>query len=122
MDKGISLNIGDEFRVPYPFVKEKIGQFAGAPLLESWRPGVRFEMIGPEDEGAFADDEGKMILVIVDIHKPGHYPERVFFTRKWEDPNRKQFGKNNLRIITTSAFRKMLNGYRYEYEVENEQS
>ena len=29
------------------------------------------------------------LLTVVDIHKPGRFPTRVFYTRQWKDPTAK---------------------------------
>ena len=115
------IRVGDIYRVVYPFIKEKVTLFDedGPSIEESWRPGTKPVMVYPDDSKEVAEKEGKMILAVIDIHKPGHYPERVFYTRRWEDPDGKQFGKNNLRIISTSGFRNLLK-FRYEYEIDNE--
>jgi hypothetical protein len=110
---------GAFIEVAHPFVLEEYSGFdEDGPLKRmSWRPGVRFEMIGPEDSGSFADGIGKQVLTIISTHKPGRYPERVFYTRQWVSPDGHQFGKTKLRIITAAAFRTIIKGYRHRYEM-----
>ncbi len=114
------LNIGEIYSVKYPFVRTNVTLFdeEDAHDVEEWRPGVDAE----QDDGGychyFAEGHGEMLLTIIDIHKPGQFPTRVFYTRKWRDPDGKMFGKNGLRITTKAAFNSLLRGYRHEYEFE----
>ena len=121
MSKSSPLYDGQEFRVEYPMVLEPVELLGdeGPYQTNSWRPGVRYVNHSPYcDAAAFADGVGLMILRVVSVHKPGKYPERVFYTRTWIDPACRPFGKTKLRVTTTQAFRAMAKGFRYEYEVE----
>ena len=113
-----ALKANQVFKVPYPFVWQVEGDI-DAFKLESWRPGVRFEPIGPEDSAAFADAMGFQILTVVSIHKPGKYPERVFYTRRWIDPDSEEFGNDALRVKSKVAFMKLTKGYRYDFTLES---
>lgn len=118
--KPTPINPGDVFRVRYPFVKTKVSLYneEGGYEIDSWKPGVEFDTTG--EYGAreyYAEADGEMILTVVGTHKPGKYPERAFFTRKWVDPDGKEFGKDKLRITTTTAFRSLTEGYRHHYEL-----
>ena len=112
--------IGQSYFILYPFVKgeHEYHSYTNGQHQQhtkpTWNPGCRFELTSPDDGEYFFDDMGEMILTVVDIHKPGKYPERVFYIREWITPIGKRFGKRNLRIITTGAFKRMLNGYRHE--------
>ncbi|MTK63093.1 MAG: hypothetical protein F8N15_00760 [Methanobacterium sp.] len=114
------FSLGQEFRVPYPFV-EKLGQIYNPDTLNfverrtGWNPGVH---MWTEHDGSTADAMGAMILTVVDIHRPGKYHTRVFYTRKWIDPDGKEFGSANLRWTTVTAFKRLLEGYRYAFELE----
>jgi hypothetical protein len=118
------FTIGQEIVVAHPFVRDTFtvneGDGDGWTSYERpcWKPGCRTEMIPPDDCEAVADAMGSQILTIVDIHKPGRFPERVFYTRRWRDPDGKEFGKGGLRIKTTQAFRWLARGYRYEFRLE----
>lgn len=116
---------GAVFEVTHPFTLEDatLGYDENGPIRgKSWRPGVRFEMISHEDSGAFADAVGKQVLIVVGIYKPGTFPERTFYTRQWVSPRGKRFGKTRLHIMTTQAFRRLIKGYRYSYEVTERQA
>jgi hypothetical protein len=85
--------------------------------VKCWKPGIEWEPAGPGDCVAVARGMGKMVLTEVSRHKPSKYPERVFYTRRWIDPDGKVFGKPKLRITTASAFARMCNGYRQPFQV-----
>ncbi len=107
------MNIGQVIKVEYPFY---VGEYF-ADL--TWVPGCRDLPIYPDDSERVADGMGEMHLEIIDIHKPGKYPERVFYLRRWVDPGGEIFGKTRLRITTTSAFKRITSGYYYKYRILN---
>lgn len=121
-----AIEEGYEHIVQYPFVRETIetpvfDEFDIWTLKESltWRPGVRFEQHDANcDADTIADALGRMRLRVIAVVKPGKYPERVFYTRQWQDPDGKLFGKTNLRMTTTQNFRVLLRGYRHEYDLQ----
>jgi hypothetical protein len=108
-----SIKSGAQFEVLYPFVREEVtlNDEEGRTITESWRPGIQHDLEGD----LVADAIGRMDLTIISIHRPGSFPTRVFFTRKWTDPDGKTFGKNKLHITSMSAFKKLLNGYRHPF-------
>jgi len=111
----------DIYFVKYPFVKVKISLFDGEDgfnELVSWRPGTLPRMIYPDDSEEFAHAEGKMKLSVVDTFKPGKYPERIFYTRKFIDPDGKEFGKNNLHICSIQKFRRISTSFYYDYVID----
>ena len=114
------IESGKTFEVDYPFVRERVEVIGenGPEKMVSWIPGCGFEMCGPEDSRAVADGLGKMILHVVSTHKPGRYPTRVFYTRKWRDPDGKEFGKPGLRVLVQSAFTRRTQGYMHPFELE----
>lgn len=108
----------------YPFVRSVFNgtDFDGENMIEfqkeGWRPGVDLET----DENCYArfgvaDGVGAMLLTVVSTHKPGSFPERVFFTRKWRDPDGKVYGRNKLHVRTKAVFTKLIRGYRHEFGV-----
>lgn len=111
---------GQVFELRYPMVLETVSLFdeEGPIQTESWRPGTRWAHTSPYgDAESYADGEGKMLLTVVSMHKPGKYPERVFFTRKFVSPVGREFGSSKLRMATIQTFRRLTKGFRYEYEV-----
>lgn len=118
-----ALSIGAVYTVPFPFVREEVELPPDDPeattmaKVMSWRPGVRFEA-RHDDTEAVADGMGAMLLTVVDVHKPGRFPTRVFFTRQWRDPDGKVFGRTNLRIMTLDAFRRRQRGYMHDFSLE----
>lgn len=114
------MDIGQEYRVKFPFIVSSYtghDSDGGVYCEETWVPGVKSKPVPPDDCEAVADAEGEMILTIVDIHKPGRFPKRVFYTRKWIDPDGKGFGKTKLHITTVPTFIKRAAGYYHEYRV-----
>lgn len=122
------VEIGKTYSVRYPFVLEDVELPPDEPeawdkppvMTKSWRPGVEFEQ---EDEGqayGVAEAVGEMLLTVIDVHKPGRFPTRVFYTRQWKDPNGRVFGKGGLRITTLDAFRRRMRGYMHEYWLDGE--
>lgn len=118
MDQASTADIkpGDVFKIKHPFVRE---DFNGPDGLEkTWKPGTRQEQIANDDFVTMADGEGLQVLTVVSLHRPGSYPTRVFYTRKWIDPNGGEFGKRDLLCKSVSAFRQIIKGYRWAYGVE----
>lgn len=108
------------WNVRFPFVRATYEERdeEGVAERETWKPGTRYEPIDNMGNGHdVADGVGWMHLTEISRHKPGKYPERVFYTRLFEDPDGKSFGKRNLRMTTAEAFRRLCAGYRVPYEV-----
>jgi hypothetical protein len=116
-----ALKPGAEIEIAYPFVRESVSLFDGDGYSEtlSWRPGTRGELVAPDDSEMVADGIGAQIMTIISIHKPGRFPERVFFTRRWRDPSGKEFGKSKLCMTTSGAFRLRAKGFRHEYRMSD---
>jgi hypothetical protein len=112
---------GDVFRVIYPFVRDEYDSFDGeGPVrVKSWRPGISIEQCDEYgDHDCWAESQGEMILTVVDCHKPGRFPTRVFYTRRFVDPDGHEFGKGSLRICTLEKFRRIAAKYAVPYDVE----
>jgi hypothetical protein len=110
---------GQLYTVSYPFVKDTYAGFdeEGGFEASTWRPGIRFEWISPEDTAPVADGQGLMQLIVVDTFKPGRFPTRVFYTRSWTDPDGNTFGKGCLHITTLGRFRRISRGYQHPYGI-----
>jgi hypothetical protein len=114
----MNVEAGKEYRVKFPFCMAHWEDFSSGELeaKECWRPGVKSIPVYDDFEDV-AEAEGEMVLTVVDIHKPGRFPERVFYTRRWVDPDGNEFGKNKLHITTTPTFKRRAAGYYHEYRV-----
>jgi hypothetical protein len=112
-------NKGDVTTISYPFVRDTFSEYDGADYVETptWKPGIRFEDIGPEDVGALADALGAATFTVVDVFKPGSFPTRVFFTRQFTNPDGKVFGKGGLHIVTLEKFRRLTRGYQHPFGI-----
>jgi len=119
-----TFEAGQAIEFPYPFIRVEVDLFDGEGMSKqpSWQPGIRYVQHGYDDALAVADGIGKQCINIISIHKPGQYPERVFYTRRWYTPDGKIFGKRQLRIKATPAFRRLVSGYEYPYELATEES
>ena len=105
-------------KIPYPFVREKVRLFDedGPRDAITWRPGTRYEAYCEDDSYCIADGLGFQIVTEVSRHQPApKYPERVFYTREWEDPAGRRFGKPGLHIKTAHAFKRLCGGFAYKF-------
>ena len=116
---------GSVFRAPYPFVRDTYTEYDGdgSHDIKCWTPGVVMEQvyIPPDDcdVESVADGIGEIILTVISVHKPGRYPTRVFFTRRWRAPDGREFGRTACRIATLEKFRRLAKGYWHEYKVRS---
>lgn len=69
------------------------------------------------DTDCIAHGLGFQRVTVISKHKPGKFPARVFYVRKWEDPDGKVWGKGKLHITTEAAFKGLVRGYRHEFEL-----
>jgi hypothetical protein len=115
----VKYSAGQKFEACYPFTRTTYTDFdeEGPFEVASWKPRIEYVERGPEDTEAIAHGEGKVLLEVIDSHRPGKYPARVFFTRRWRDPDGKVFGNTALRIKTSQAFGRLTKGYRHEYRL-----
>lgn len=113
------IKVGAEIEVAHPFVRDTYHGFdADGPVAQkTWRPGTRAEMLPPDSAEEVADALGTQIFTIVSIHKPGRFPSRVFFTRRWRDPDGREFGKTKCHIKTLQAMRRRVRGFSYEFRL-----
>lgn len=112
------------YRHKYPMIRQAYTDFNDDGPFEalSWKPGVRFEVIGEPYDGiteAVADGVGEQILTVVSRHRPSpKYPERVFFIQQFVSPDGHTFGKTKLRTLTAEAFKRRAAGFRYSFEID----
>lgn len=93
----------------------------GPFTAKTWAPGVYHINLPPDgDTETRADGIGVQIITVVSTHKPGRFPERVFYIRRWRDPVGREFGNPKLHIKTAQAFRRLIRGYRHEYVLADE--
>lgn len=110
---------GAEIEVAHPFVREDFESMDsdGPFTTKTWRPGIRYEHLPPDSGEAVADGIGTQIITVVSVHKPGRFPTRVFFTRRWRAPDGHEFGKAKLCTTTSQHFRIRCRGYRHEFRL-----
>ncbi len=123
----IPLIVGETYQAWHPFTRGEHtdlfdfeeagsgGTFAMPAPHPTWVPGFRFEQCGQygEDTEEVWDGEGVQLRTVISLHKPAHYPERVFYVRQWRDPSGKVFGKANLRVEVAGVFRRWLRAERW---------
>ena len=124
----MDITIGETYATPYPFVRREVElppdspDATGMATTMSWVPGVEREHYHHEsDADAYADGLGEMLMTVIDVHKPGRFPARVFYTRQWKDPSGHVFGKAGLRIVTAEKFRRLRKGYQHEFDLRASQ-
>lgn len=109
---------GQVFTIKYPFIKEAYKSFDEAGEFETmgWKPGTRqFPLYSYEE----ADGEGYVEYTVISTHKPSNkYPTRVFYTRRWIAPDGSTFGRNRLNVTVQSRFKRLLQGFRFKYEIK----
>lgn len=112
---------GDVHHFAYPFIRDTYDDYEedGPVKRKTWKPGANIEVSRYDHEEVWANGEGEMIITVVDCIKPGKFPMRVFYTRKFVNPDGKEFGKGSLRMATLYKFKQLISGYRYEYEIED---
>lgn len=112
------LAIGYTFSVKFPFYKTTTSLSdgdGGGFVIETWAPGVLSNILGPGDIEYIAHGEGLMFLTVVGVYKPGKFPVRIFFTRQWQDPSGKCFGRQKCHIVTLQKFKRLIRGYAIHY-------
>jgi hypothetical protein len=125
-NNSVALREGMEFRAPYPFVRTTYTEQDedGFAEVKSWKPGTRFveRFVYPDhvESDCFADGVGEIILTVVSVHKPGRFPTRVFFTRKWQRPDGREFGKPKCHCVTSDKFKRLAKGYRFDFEIQDQ--
>lgn len=118
--------MNDIIEVKFPFIRDTFEEYdvddGGTHTVHNWRPGVESQPMPPYGEYSdyFADGVGLMTLEVIGRHKPGKYPERVFYVRQWIDPDGNRFGKTNLRITSAANFTRLCKGYAHHFKMREE--
>lgn len=119
--KRVLPEIGSVHEVPYPFLRctftsaDEDGPFE-AP---SWKPGAEYGEDYCGRQRHVANGMGFQIVTVVGVYQPGRFPTRVFYTRKWVDPEGNTFGKNALKIKTVDAFERLIKGYAFALRIDD---
>ena len=89
---------------------------------EGWRPGCdRDRSLADGIDDHAADGLGAMLIQIIDVvNLPGGFSPRVFYVRKWRDPDGKEFGRKKCRVTTVGALAKTVKGYRHPFYLDGE--
>jgi hypothetical protein len=120
------LQPGEVYTLRFPF---KRGEFDPYPDYEDPASGALFcapkkqpTWVPGWDGGAdqygehqWCDGWGLEVRAVVGVFRPGHYPERCFYTRSWQDPDGRVFGRKGLRVIPSRDFRSWARGSRYRF-------
>ncbi len=122
MSSSTKIEAGQEHIIAYPFSRDKYTSYDDdGPFTEvTWRPGCYAEETHDYVD-YLADGMGKVSYRVMGVFKPESYPERVFYVRQWTDPDGRTFGKKKLHVTTTGNFRKILRGYRHDFELPEEE-
>lgn len=96
-----------EYSAPWPFWWCHDAQLGRG----DWIPGVRLGAIPPDDCYAIADAVGSVHYKVISTHKPGKYPDRVFYVRQFTRPDGERFGRKGLKVCTLKKFIKLTHGW-----------
>ncbi len=108
----------------YPFSRVTfVGYDSDGPFSDAgWRPGCDRDQSSADGiDDHTADGLGAMLIQIVDVVQlPGGFAPRVFYVRRWRDPDGKEFGKKLCRVTTVGTLAKTVKGYRHPFFVDGE--
>lgn len=122
----IDIEPGAVFTARYPFTRTEVELWDadGPSTVPAWRPGARAQVYtGPDSADPACHAEGLAEYRVISRHKPGRFPERVFYTRVFITPDGFRFNgpkSRALRWATAARFRRMISGHPFEYVVEPE--
>lgn len=111
----MEIEEGKTYEAVCPFVHTTFTEWdeGGKGTVLSWRPGVEWREVYPDNSEPVAHGIGKVQYTVVSVHKlPRPYPTRVFYTRKFVSPDGRAFGKPRLHVTTKDAFRRRTMAYR----------
>ncbi len=109
---------GQTWRKPAMFLLEDYTAYnaiKGEQIIKTWRPGMRWVQVAPDDHDPDCDGDGFEFREIVAVVNVPREVSRVIYRRSWLDPAGKAFGKRKLKMTTASAFSAWVNdsaGYR----------
>ena len=118
---------GDIFKIKAPFLKDVITYDENGSIFENepknivteifWRHGIRFEKgeyssLGTADAEGFAEYK---IVKIINMQKPYH--DRLMFRKRLINPDGKIEKWQLLDCKTITTFKKILKGYKWNYEI-----
>jgi hypothetical protein len=103
---------GQEFRVKAMFYIGDVGFMEGEDYIQKkdWIPGFVREALDNGGEYKWFNGYGHVTYTVVSFHSlPRPYPDRVFYTRKFTNPDGVEFGKSKLLIRTAGRFKQLVN-------------
>jgi hypothetical protein len=110
---------GDVFTIVYPFVRDTYTELTedGPCETATWKPGINYVQVSEDHAAPVADAVGQAIFTVVGVFKPGRFPTRVFYTRKFFSPSGHEFGNPKLHIATLDKFRRLTRGYQHPFGI-----
>lgn len=108
---------GQTWKKPTPFLIEDrvLHDAFGERTVKSWRPGIRWVPVAPDDSDPDWDDDGYEVRTISAYVEIKGETSRILYRRHWIGPDGKEFGKRTMQMTTPSAFSAWINdtaGYR----------
>jgi hypothetical protein len=117
----VKVQKGTSYKIPFPYHIVQLGRDEHGAPDEGWKPGC-FREVREDYAGSHGmistvsychDDWGWMRITVHDIITISGFQERCFYTLSWIDPEGREFGLRTLRMKSTKAVNKMLEGHRY---------
>lgn len=110
---------GQTWRKAAMFIQEDVEVYSeivgGMRTIKSWRPGLRYVQVAPDDHETDCDGDGYEVREIAAVVAIPDETPRILYRRHWVDPDGKAFGKRKMQMTTPSAFSAWINdsaGYR----------
>lgn len=112
------MSPGDSFTIPYPFWRSEGPDWVTGAIEAQWMLGTEYREYNQHDDGHdYADSLGSSTFTVVSIHKPGTYPERVFYVQSFTDPDGHEFSSGRLRCRSRSYFKRLISSYLKPYKL-----
>jgi hypothetical protein len=86
-----------------------------------YQPGMRVERDGSGETWMEADAQGRVqfkIIKVVEMPKP--YSTKILFVRRYIEPNGKTLKWSGIEMRGISAFKKLISGDRWNYELKED--